>query len=39
MPIEQFFRSKLKTLSDSDINQIQEKILDELKNYNISLRE
>lgn len=33
------FRSKLKTLSDSDINQIQEKILDELKNYNISLRE
>ncbi|AEM73324.1 phenylalanine--tRNA ligase subunit beta [Caldicellulosiruptor acetigenus] len=33
------FRSKSKTLSDSDINQIQEKILDELKNYNISLRE
>ncbi|WPX09983.1 phenylalanine--tRNA ligase subunit beta [Anaerocellum danielii] len=33
------FRSKSKTLSDSDINQIQEKILDELKNYNIGLRE
>lgn len=33
------FRSKSKTLSDSDINQVQEKILDELKNYNISLRE
>lgn len=33
------FRSKEKTLSDSDILPLQEKILAELKNYNISLRE
>lgn len=33
------FRSKEKTLSDGDILPLQEKILGELKNYNIGLRE
>ncbi|WAM30678.1 phenylalanine--tRNA ligase subunit beta [Caldicellulosiruptor naganoensis] len=33
------FRSKEKTLSDDDILPLQEKILNELKNYNIGLRE